>query len=332
MSKQKKLGQFNTKPDIAKSIVGYTRFNKNVDVLEPSSGSGNFVNALKDEGYSNIDFFELDKKYEHTGAKICDFLKEPITKKYDFIIGNPPYSSRKQKNSFYEGKFIEKLFIIKAFELLKQDGEIWFILPNRIFTDKTFKDLRENFYKFNIFPHTISEMSPHAFEIDHPLNSLLVKFKHGKTKKVFTPIGDIDFSKLAEVGFNYQKAYTEKRFTGKHSLGDFIRPHKFPKPEDAWKISIANMETFDEKTIEDYKEYYMLVARVGNSSAGKFIIVDTDYFNMNDCFYTFKIEKGFEKLIRDTMTDERFHIYINILSSRVGQKSIKIDDILSYKF
>lgn len=332
MSAQKQLGQFNTKIKVVENIIRRLPFrNKNISILEPSSGSGNFVNALNNAGFTNIDYYEIDNKYEYTNAKICDFLKEKIDKKYDLIIGNPPFTSRKESSSFYENKFIEKLFIKKSFDLLKKNGQIWFILPNRIFTDRSFKDVIMDFYEYNIFPYEITDMSPIAFEATQCINSILVKFKRGKTD-VFTPYGGFAFEEISKNHFNYYKSFTDSCFSGQHLINHFVTKHKFKSSTDQWKITIRNMSSFDETEFDNHKEYYLLVARIGNSSVGKTCIVDTDDYNLNDCFYTFKIHKGAEEIVKNELKSNRFMMYINILSHRVGQKSIKIEDVLSYRF
>ena len=122
-NKIKELGQFNTKPSIIQFILKqkYMPKDKSVSILEPSSGEGNFVNALRNYGYNNIVFYDIDNKYKKTGTIIKDFLKIETDKKFDLIIGNPPFTSVKLSNSYYgerktkfKTRFIEMLFLEKS--------------------------------------------------------------------------------------------------------------------------------------------------------------------------------------------------------------------------
>ena len=85
-TKIKILGQYNTKESIIEFILKQSSIpqNKNIDILEPSSGLGNFLKILTQEGYKNITSYEIDRKYAFTGEIIADFLKVKIKKKFDF--------------------------------------------------------------------------------------------------------------------------------------------------------------------------------------------------------------------------------------------------------
>ena len=83
-------------------------------ILEPSAGNGNFITALREEGYNNynpITAIELREEERNnlidSGADnviITDFLTWEPNKKYTTIIGNPPYT--------YALEFINKCFEI----------------------------------------------------------------------------------------------------------------------------------------------------------------------------------------------------------------------------
>ena len=90
-----------------------------------------------------------------------DFLTYTPNKKYDLIIGNPPYFVMKKKDvntdyyDYFSGRpniFI--LFIIKSLKLLNQDGILSFVLPksflNCLYYDKTRKYINDNFKILNI--------------------------------------------------------------------------------------------------------------------------------------------------------------------------------------
>jgi adenine-specific DNA-methyltransferase len=139
------------------------------DVLEPSCGSCEYINALKVFNPNlNIVGIELNKTIYESIKDVHnerlqiyneDYLsyttKENLN--FDLIIGNPPYFVMKKKDvskvyhNYFDGRpniFI--LFIIKSLELLKENGILSFILPksflNCLYYDKTRKYLN----KFNI--------------------------------------------------------------------------------------------------------------------------------------------------------------------------------------
>lgn len=141
------------------------------DVLEPSCGSCEFINTLSKK-FENlqIDGVEFNKNiYESikpiNSDKINiyhqDFLKFTTDKKYDLIIGNPPYYVMKKKDvddkyyDYFEGRpniFI--LFVIKSLSLLRDNGILSFVLPknfmNCLYYDKTRKYIYDNFQILNI--------------------------------------------------------------------------------------------------------------------------------------------------------------------------------------
>ena len=138
---------------IEKNIVAYE---KNAEILNDCK-----VNII-DYVYSK---FGIDYLSNHSFNNLIntDFLKEDISARYDYIIGNPPYISYKDLEStdrFYltqnflsckVGKFDYSFaFIEKCIGLLSENGKMSFIIPNSIFKTKSGNKLR-NFMKDKIF-------------------------------------------------------------------------------------------------------------------------------------------------------------------------------------
>lgn len=139
-------------------------------ILEPSCGSCEFILGLKrefngkDMNITGIEYNETiydDVKYlndDGNGINLIkmDFLKLNSERKYDLIMGNPPYfvmskkSVSKEYYDYFEGRpniFI--LFIIKSLMMLNDEGFLSFVLPknfmNCLYYDKTRKFISDNF-------------------------------------------------------------------------------------------------------------------------------------------------------------------------------------------
>jgi adenine-specific DNA-methyltransferase len=132
-------------------------------ILEPSFGTGRIIVEAK-RYYPNayIDAVELDTKLFNKTKEIIqcsdvkfinvDYLTYNTNKKYDLIIGNPPYFETKvTKEEFPEiinGRVnIYSLFIYKSINLLAENGQIRFIIPSSILTSKYFTKIREYIVK-----------------------------------------------------------------------------------------------------------------------------------------------------------------------------------------
>lgn len=136
-------------------MVGMLRFRPQDAILEPCGGGGAFVDKILEKNpNSSIDVFELNpasvsilrQKYVN---KRNVFIKETDTlldetiiscsKRYDKIIGNPPYgarcdNSKKTKLSrIYNHLYTKEsytLFIYACTRCLNENGELCFIVPD----------------------------------------------------------------------------------------------------------------------------------------------------------------------------------------------------------
>ena len=90
-------------------------------MLEPGAGSGNIIKTLQKYGDFSIDAVEIrPEEAQHlqdlgVNVIIDDFLSMDLGKKYDLIIGNPPFNQA-----------IE--FVEKCLGLLKPGGRLIFLL------------------------------------------------------------------------------------------------------------------------------------------------------------------------------------------------------------
>lgn len=132
------------------------------NILEPSCGSCEYILALNKK-FPNINITGIEKNEiifdsikhlfddnDKINITKCDFLEFDDGKKYDLIIGNPPFFVMTKKDvdekyyKYFDGRpniFI--LFIIKALDMLNDNGILSFVLPksfiNCIYYDKTRK-------------------------------------------------------------------------------------------------------------------------------------------------------------------------------------------------
>lgn len=158
---KKNNGIYFTPPSIiAKTIKVLFPYFKNItDILEPSCGSGEFLQRFERFPKFNIDAIEFNETiYNSIKDKFVsnilntDFLEWNSTKKYDLIIGNPPfYVMKKQsiKNNKYEHYYTGRpnifvLFIGKALEMLKNNGILAFVLPKNFMNCLYYDSLRKH--------------------------------------------------------------------------------------------------------------------------------------------------------------------------------------------
>lgn len=135
-----------------------------LDILEPSFGSGQFIdimikllgkkkaNIVGTELYKDL-FDSVKNKYsDNKNIQLLnqDFLTWKSDKKFDLIVGNPPYFemelSLEQKKDFDEiisGRVnIYSLFIYKSIQMLEPDGKLIFVIPTSLLSGKYFEKLR----------------------------------------------------------------------------------------------------------------------------------------------------------------------------------------------
>lgn len=127
------LGQFFTTNKKLQDKVFEFILNNPDNILEPCIGRGDLVSSVKNKNEQiSFDMYEIDDKIEilecinKNDIIYCDFMEKQINKKYDTIIGNPPYVRTKKGNLYID-------FTEKCFNLLKDGGELIFIIPSDFF-------------------------------------------------------------------------------------------------------------------------------------------------------------------------------------------------------
>ena len=130
LKKKHSFGQYFTKNIELKNKVYEFILNKPNIILEPSIGQGDLVEFVITKNPTiTFDMYEIDKdikllsEIDRDKVIYGDFLEKIIDKKYNTIIGNPPYVKTKKGNLYID-------FIEKCYNLLEDNGELIFIIPS----------------------------------------------------------------------------------------------------------------------------------------------------------------------------------------------------------
>lgn len=142
-----KFGQYFTPKPIADFMISISDVTHDTEVLEPCCGKGVFIELLKQKGINNITAYEIDNCLAtqfNNQIIYKSFISDYINKKFDLIIGNPPYIrwanlENELKNELINNELWNKyfnslcdylyIFILKSIELLKEKGQLIFICP-----------------------------------------------------------------------------------------------------------------------------------------------------------------------------------------------------------
>lgn len=154
----KETGSFYTPPELVKFMVSYVKDRVKPEVtLEPCIGDGRFVRALSslckrvkaiEISEEKIKMIKSKQKWDTKIDFECtDFIQYAFNHddKYDLVIGNPPYISKKNisdkqrkisiailetfglNTSLFQNLWVS--FILASLKLLKLEGTIFFVLP-----------------------------------------------------------------------------------------------------------------------------------------------------------------------------------------------------------
>ena len=371
-NKQEILGQYFTKSETVKKLLNllfqYKKYSKNISILEPSFGTGNFIKELLNNGYNNITGYEIDKELTSDPR---DFFDIPLYNKFDLIVGNPPFTKYNLKESYYysskynsskikpetyleasELKFdkqrIENTFILKSLKHLKnKDSSLGFVLPISFFikNKNSFvkRKIKETFSTVVIYQNDkiwFDKNIPCCFalftNINEFKNKIIIIYENGKKNENVFDISNINEELIPQVIFNKNHGLI------KNEKGIPLRDYfddKNIKVQKSFKdnnISAKNILEKDKIPREgNVKDYKIAVVRVGNSSVGKCGLINIKEDILNDMFYIFDFKDIFNnnKEIKEKICkDINLKIdYFRNITCRVGSKSIKKENIYDFK-
>lgn len=135
-----------------------------MSIMEPCAGDGAFIDEILNSGYKvHISAFEINnesalnltKKYQNENSvaiQKADFAFLSKETSYDRVIANPPYGAyqspekrAKLKAAYPEiyAKETYGLFLVRAMEMLKENGRLVFIIPDTFLTLHMHEGLRK---------------------------------------------------------------------------------------------------------------------------------------------------------------------------------------------
>lgn len=182
-----------TPAEISQLMVTLINQPKNCHILDSGCGKGIFLKNLISSGFTNIDGIEIDPglcDYLRSSFKDIelyndDFLIWKSPKKYNVIIGNPPYShynslpKKIQKEVFSLTKTGESdiyyAFIVKSIELLRENGELIYIVPYQFFYNTHAEIVRKKILENGYFEILIDLDEVRLFEGEYP-ETIIFKF------------------------------------------------------------------------------------------------------------------------------------------------------------
>ncbi|MHA1263935.1 MAG: HsdM family class I SAM-dependent methyltransferase [Candidatus Helarchaeota archaeon] len=190
---EKQVSFVETPQEIANLMVQLITKQKDCNILDTGCGTGVFLKVLLEKGFTNIEGIELSS----TLAKRCksvfneaiihkaDFLTWNSAKRYDLIIGNPPYAHFNslpfniQQEVFNITKTRESdiyyAFILKAIDILNPNGELIYIVPYGFFYNTHAKIVRKKLLEAGTIQVLIDLDETHLFQDEHP-ETIIFKF------------------------------------------------------------------------------------------------------------------------------------------------------------
>lgn len=364
------LGQYFTRKEIVKKVIDlvvkYKNYDKKIRILEPSFGSGNFIELLKEKGFTNIEGCEIDTEFIKDP---CDFFLYPLHEKFDLIIGNPPFTKYNIRESYYfPNKYfvssihptkylttklvpkdkiqIENVFILKSIKHLKdENSSIGFVLPISFFIQgknlEIKKEILERFRTIIVYQNDmkwVDEPIPCCFavftNIQNLKDKIVLLYEDGGNVEEILDKFTLLSEELIPKSFLYKK---NNHFEG-IQLSEFLLDKRIHYKKSYKENNVSGANILGKALIPNGKnvsDYFLAVARVGNSSVGKTGLINIQEDILNDMFYVFEFKEKYnqnrelKEKICDLLNSNQEHF--KKLTFRVGSKSIKKNDIFDFK-
>lgn len=127
--RETEMGQFFTPHEICRDMVKILAPSQSDMILDMCCGMGNFFNHLPN--LYNVYGFDIDPKavtvarylYPEAEIRQCDIRQFRPDKRFDIIIGNPPFNLR------FDGDLSQEYYMRKAYDALNPAGILMLIVP-----------------------------------------------------------------------------------------------------------------------------------------------------------------------------------------------------------
>lgn len=174
-----RLGQVFTPPAIVEAMLALRQ--RAGHVLEPSCGDGAFFRHLP--GATAIEF---DARFAPPGAVVADFFAWQADRRFDTILGNPPYVRNREidpatraclpDNGLDRHANLYLFFIDRCLDLLAPGGELIFITPRGFLKATGAYPLNRKLYALGTITHAIELGDKKSFDDALP-NCLIWRFE-----------------------------------------------------------------------------------------------------------------------------------------------------------
>lgn len=312
-----------------------------IHILEPSCGVGNFVPLILKKFENKkvfLDLLDIDEnslkiaktllsKYKKDNVVINyindDFLTHKFGKKYDYIIGNPPFDKLKSSNkllSVYKKDAINKdtnnicsFFLDKALEI---GNYISFVFPKFLLNTPEFKVTRENLQKKCV--ETIIDYGEKGFPgvLIETIAININNLKKPLNTEVFSATKNIEISQKQSYIFDnkypYWIIYRNEDFDNvaskiKFDIFDVFRDRQITNAflKDSGDIQVIKARNIDDKgenivSIDGY-DSYLLLSDAERFSVYSFINRDDVYLTPNMTYYPRLIKKPMGTLVNGSV-------------------------------
>ncbi len=268
-----RIGFVETPLEIANLMVKLSSVGKDALVLDTGCGRGVFLKALRGHGFNNVYGIEIDGElYEYCRSSFSEyriilgnFLTYDFDMKFDLIVGNPPYvhfnslppevaSTVRRITKTGEGD-IYYAFIIRAVHLLREGGELIYIVPYHFFYNTYAKIVRETLLSLGKLEVIIDLDESRLFNGENP-ETVIFKFIKGRydlrNEKITLLKVKTKKTTISEI---FDKAIDSLKREVSNEIFDYATVRHYLGSEP-WSTHVANIPDFPSVRLKD-------VAKVG---------------------------------------------------------------------
>lgn len=282
MQNEKRFGHVSTPNSIVNAMVDFVRAEieekKEINVLEPGCGSCPYLKKIREINPNaclhgiekNPEFIAIsEEERKNINIIVDDYLLHDFNRKFDVIIGNPPYgipshnshyklyvdektkNEYKNKFSTWFGKYnLYGAFIEKSIVSLEENGKLMFVTPGTFLFLDEFKKLRK-FLSEN-GETKVYYVGKNAFGENVNVSVVFLFFEKSKLKKGSFSLHE--FENFKEIIKNENWKGEEQTFVTEKTkkldadsifLGDIFHVFISPRTSEIKKWSFATKEKKD---------------------------------------------------------------------------------------